>query len=318
MKIAFRHVPFDEKQRAVITSMVCEAGYEAVWLSDAIPTKEDLADCEALLGYFPPAIFKELPTLKWVQTPAAGVERYCGDLYVNPDVVLTNCSGAFGIAIAEYMFTGLLMLMRLMPAYAKNQKEHIWNCEGTCRSVYGSLITVVGMGDIGTNFAKRAKAFGATVRGVRRTKGECPEYFDEVYTSENLLDAVKDADAVILCLPGTRSTTKMISSEVIAAMKEDAIVVNCGRGYTVDQDALTRALSEGKLAGAVLDVFESEPLPKDHPLWDMENVILTPHISGHDDDPVNIAQIYSIFTTNLKHYFAGEALEHVVDRSLGY
>lgn len=319
MKIAFRHVPFTDAQKAELTAIAAAAGHETKWLGAQTPEVADLIDCEALLGYFPPNLFRELPALRWVQTPCAGVERYCGDLYASPDVVLSNCSGAFGIAIAEYMLTGILMLMRLMPAYAENQQAHMWRCAGSCRSIYGSTITVVGMGDIGTRFAERVKALGAHVRGVRRNAAApAPACYDEVYATAQLCDAVRGADAVALCLPGTPQTSGLIDAEVFAAMGPQTILANCGRGYTVDQAALTAALREGRIAGAVLDVFAAEPLPADDPLWDMLNVIVTPHISGHDDDPINAASIYAIFRENLTRFIAGQPLLHVVDRSLGY
>lgn len=319
MKIAFRHVPFCAEQIAELNALAAQGGYETLWCEGgALPTAEEAADCEVLMGYFPPDLIKTMPNLKWVQTPAAGVERLCADIYRNPDAQLTNCSGAFGVAISEYMLTGLLMLMRNMPAYMQNQHNHVWKCVGTCRSIYGSKITVVGMGDIGSKFAARAKAMGAYVRGVRRTSGAVPENFDEVYTSDCLIEAVKGVDAVVMCLPGTRATTGMISKEVIDAMGPDTIVVNCGRGYTMDQSALIAALQEKRIAGAVLDVFAAEPLGADSPLWDMENVVITPHISGHDDDPINIASIYAIFTENLRRWINKQPLTHVVDRAMGY
>lgn len=319
MKIAFRHLPYTQEQCDELTAMAKAAGLEPVWyLNGAMPNVEDLKDCEVLMGYFPPAMLKEMPNLKWIQTPAAGVDKLCGDIYANDDVVLTNCSGAFGVAIAEYMMTGLLMLMRLMPAYMENQKNTVWKCMGTCRAVYGSTITVVGMGDIGSRFAHIAKAMGATIRGVRRTKGEKPADFDEVYTSDQLAEAVKGADAVVMSLPGTPATRGMLSREVIAQMEPQAILVNCGRGVTVDEEALIDALKEKKIAGAVLDVMQVEPLPAESPLWQLENVIVTPHISGHDDDPVNYQFMFEIFRKNLAHYAAKEPLEHVVDRKAGY
>lgn len=319
MKIAFRHVPFNAEQKAELSALAARGGYEPLWCEGtSLPTAEEAEQCEVLMGYFPPDLIKTMPNLKWVQTPAAGVEKLCADIYRNPDAQLTNCSGAFGVAIAEYMLTGLLMLMRNMPAYMQNQHSHTWKCVGTCRSIYGSRITVVGMGDIGSKFAARAKALGAYVRGVRRTAGAVPENFDEVYTSDRLVEAVQDVDAVVMCLPGTKSTTGIISKEVIDAMSPDTIVVNCGRGYTMDQDALIAALQEKRIAGAVLDVFAAEPLDAASPLWDMENVVITPHISGHDDDPINIASIYAIFTENLTRWIAKQPLTHVVDRAKGY
>lgn len=319
MKIAFRHVPFSAEQIQALNAIAAQGGYETLWCEGSLlPSPEEAADCEILMGYFPPDLIRTMPNLKWVQTPAAGVERLCADIYRNPETILTNCSGAFGIAIAEYMLTGLLMLMRNMPAYMENQRSLVWKCAGTCRSIYGSKITVVGMGDIGTQFAARAKAMGAYIRGVRRTAGTAADSFDEVYTSDRLIEAVQGVDAVVLCLPGTSQTAGIVSAEVISAMSPGTIVVNCGRGYTMDQSALIAALQEKRIAGAVLDVFETEPLEQESPLWNMENVIVTPHISGHDDDPINIAFIYDIFTENLKRWLNGQALTHVVDRTLGY
>ena len=319
MKIAFRHVPFSSSMQKELTDLAVKNGYEAVWLPDSpAPDAKTLSECEILMGYFPTDVLKSLPNLKWLQTPAAGVDRLCGDLYANDDVILTNCSGAFGVAIAEYMLTGLLMLMRNMPAYARNQHSRIWQEDKICRSIYKSTITVVGMGDIGTKFAARAKALGAHIRGVRRTLSAPDSIFDEVFETKDLMRAVKDADAVVLCLPATNETKGLISKEILAAMNENTILVNCGRGVTVDEKALTEALMNHKLAGAVLDVFEKEPLCSESPLWEMENVIITPHISGHDSDPVNAAQIFEIFKENLSLYFSGQKPKHVVDRKRGY
>ncbi len=299
--------------------MAENAGYETLWFPhEGVPSPAEVQDCEVLMGYFPPELFRSVPGLKWVQTPAAGVERICGDVYPSQDVVLTNCSGAFGVSIAEHMIAGLLMLMRHMPAYLKNQREHVWNCAGLCRSIQGSRITVIGMGDIGTKFAQRAKALGAEVIGVRRSEGALPEGFDRMFTSRQICEAVQNVDAVVMCLPCTSSSKNLVSSQCIAQMRPGTLLVNCGRGSTLDEKSLIAALQSGHLGGAVLDVFAVEPLPADSPLWDMENVIITPHISGSDNDPINSAAIYEIFRVNLSHYLAGQPLTHVVDRSKGY
>lgn len=318
MKIAFRHTPFFPEQREELSRMITEAGYEPVWLPGDMPSVEDLKGCEILMGYFPPDLMKYLPDLKWVQTPAAGVEKLCGDIYAHDDVILTNCSGAFGIAISEYMLTGLLMLMRNMPAYGANQRAHVWRCVGTCRSIYGSRITVLGTGNIGTEFARRATAMGAHVRGVNQFGTPADPCFEKIYATEQMAEAVAGADVVVMCLPGTPESTKAVNASVFAAMSPDTIVCNAGRGFTVDQAVMIDALREKRIAGAVLDVFETEPLPTDSPLWDMENVVITPHIAGHDDDPINISQIFAIFKENLSRYLAGQPLTHVVNRKLGY
>lgn len=319
VKIAFRQLHFTKEQKEHLTALALAAGLEPLWCEGtAAPDPADLQDCVALLGNFPPEIMKQLPALRWVQSPNAGVDRLCGDLYTTEDVVLTNCSGAFGIAIAEYMLTGLMMLFRLMPDYAANQQQKTWQRAGQCRSIYGSTITVVGMGDIGSRFAHIAKAMGATIRGVRRTEGDIPADFDEVYTSDRLAEAVTDVDAVIMALPGTPATYHMVNADILAHMDKRTIIVNCGRGSTLEESSLIAALRSGKLDGAVLDVMETEPLPAESPLWHMENVIITPHISGRNEDPINGQSIYEIFADNLHRFTQGQPLTHVVDRRNGY
>lgn len=318
MKVAFRRTPFRPEQKEELSRLILEAGHESLWLPDNTPTADDLKDCEVLMGYFPPDLMRFLPKLKWIQTPAAGVDKLCGEHYANEDIVLTNCSGAFGIAIAEYMLAGLLMLMRGMPAYHAHQRAHRWACAGTCRTIYGSRITVLGTGDIGTSFARRAAALGAHIRGVNRT-GRIPDpCFEEIFTSDRIPESVAGADAVVLCLPGTSETARAVNAAVFAAMSSQAIICNTGRGFTVSEPDMIKALQEKRVAGAVLDVFETEPLPADSPLWDMENVIITPHIAGHDDDPINAERIFDIFRENLSRYLTGRELTHVVDRELGY
>lgn len=319
MMIAFRHTPFSEKQKAELTAIAEKGGYTARWYEDAEEVVlSDLKNAQALMGYFPAESLKYLTNLKWLQIPAAGVDRLCGDIYPSPSVILTNCSGAFGSAIAEYMLTGLLMLFRNMPAYMKNQRAHIWREDKCCRSIENSVIAVVGMGDIGRAFAKRAKAMGAYIKGVRRTPSASDEIFDEVYASSEIKKAVQGADAVVMSLPGTRETRHLLSREIIASLDKKTVIVNAGRGITIDQAALTDALISGKIAGAVLDVFDPEPLSAESPLWDLENVIITPHISGHDIDPINASKIFEIFKENLTRFIQNKPLINVVDRKIGY
>jgi len=319
VKIAFRHLFLPEEKQAHLDALARSTGLEPLWYADdETPQACELQDCEALIGNFPPELLSQLPSLKWMQTAYAGVDKLCAAHWANEEAILTNCSGAFGIAIAEYMLTGLMMLFRLMPAYAANQQQKLWQRVGQCRSIYGSTITVVGMGDIGSRFAHIAKAMGATIRGVRRTPGDIPADFDEVYTSDQLAEAVADVDAVIMALPGTPATHHMVNEAILACMDKRTVIVNCGRGATLDEAALTAALREKRIAGAVLDVMEMEPLPAESPLWHMENVIITPHISGRNEDTVNGESIYRIIAENLERYVKGQPLTHVVDRNIGY
>lgn len=320
MNIGFRHVPFDDQQRAALDAIAHEAGRGTIWFpSDGELALDELATCEALMGYFPPETFKSLPDLKWVQTPAAGVERLCGDIYASDDVVLTNGSGAFGIDIAEYVVGGVLSLFRHFPTYCRAQDKHVWGREGVGRSIYDSTVCVIGCGNVGRTIASRMKALGAAcVRGMDRTTEIESDDFDELYLTSDPEHALAGADIVTVSLPSTPETQKLVSAAFFDCMNENTVFANVGRGVTVDQDALVEHLQAGKLAGAVLDVFEVEPLPDESPLWDMPNVVVTPHVAGWDDDLVNVRALFEIFRENLTRYFAGDELTHIVDRARGY
>ena len=317
MRIALRHLPFTPEQPEHLTGMIPAAGGEALCMpSDSAPDPALLASCDALIGYYPPEMLGGLSRLRWLQVPCAGVERYCAAL---PEgAVLTNCSGAFGVAIAEYLLAGLLALFRHLPEYQAQQREALWQPLASCRTVCRSVVTVVGMGDIGSHFASLVKAMGAVVRGVRRTPRGVREPFDEEYPAEQLAQAVRGADAVALCLPATAQTRGMISAEILQAMGPQAVVLNCGRGAVLDEAALDAALARGGLAGAVLDVACTEPLPASSPLWHRPNVIITPHISGRDGDDANTPRIYRIIAQNLRLFLSSSPLTHVVDKVQGY
>ncbi|RVU97083.1 D-2-hydroxyacid dehydrogenase [Coriobacteriales bacterium OH1046] len=320
MKIAFRHTPFDEAQCAELDAIAKAAGFDTLWCTAAVPTAENLADCEALIGYFPPAILKDLPNLRWIQTPAAGVERLCvPGTFATEDVVLTNCSGVFGIDISEYMVGAILVLLRHMKGYIKQQGERSWKTIGVGRAIYGSTCAVIGCGNIGQNIAKRLKALGAAcVRGIDMRAAAPTDDFDEMYTPADYAHALEGVDIVTASLPNTPTTKGLVSADMIAAMNERTVFVNAGRGATVDQAALTQALQDKRIYGAALDVFEVEPLPEDSPLWTLDNVVVTPHIAGWDDDPVNILSMFELVKGNLERWIAGEPLTHVVDRSRGF
>lgn len=296
-----------------------DCGFTLKVLTKGQYDRADLQDCEVLFGNFPPADLKYIPNLKWVATASAGVDAYVADdIYPHPGVILTNSSGAYGIAIAEHLLTVTLMLLRRMREYEEGQRQKRWKYLGKIRSVFGSTVTIVGIGNIGGNFAKRCKAMGATVRGVKRTPGEKPEYIDELYLTEELDQAIQGADVVALCLPGTNQTQHIITEKQLNAMKPGAILLNVGRGTAIDQQALCQALESGHLGGAGLDVTDPEPLPPESPLWTMGNVVLTPHISGNDSLDYTTETILDLFIENLSHYVKGEPMHNVIDRKIGY
>ena len=310
---------FNDRWEKMISEGLQKLGYEPRFLYEDEVKLEDIQDCEILFGMFPPELLKECPNLKWLQCSFAGVDKYSKPgTFACEDVVLTNASGAYGITIAEHMICVLLMMMRRMPEYQALIAERGWKIIGDIRSIYDSTVTVVGMGDIGSNFGRRLKAMGATVRGVRRTLQDKPDWCDEAFTTEDLHKSFKGADVVALCVPGTDKTRHILGKAEFDAMEDGTYIINVGRGTAIDQEALFEALKSGKLAGAALDVANPEPLPQDHFLWDAPNLILTPHVSGNMSLPKTCELVINIFLRNLEHWSHGEPLEHVVDQKQGY
>ncbi|MDR2657821.1 MAG: D-2-hydroxyacid dehydrogenase [Oscillospiraceae bacterium] len=317
--IALRKTPFTPEQDETLASTIRSGGYEPIFMTgDETPDGFPWDECVALMGAFSKDCISMMPNLRWVQTAWAGVDSLRGAAYPSPDTVLCNGSGGYGPIIAEYLLGAALMLLHRIDMYIRAQGRREWNWLGAARSLRGGTVMVIGLGDIGGQFARYAKALGATVLGVRRTQSAPPEGVDELIPYERLIDVLPRADVVAMTLPATDETAGLFSARHVAAMKPDAVFLNIGRGVTVDEDALIRALSSRSIAGAVLDVVRTEPLPRDNPLWTLDNVVITPHVSGRMDDPANAALIYQIFEDNLQRFLDGRPLRNVVDRVRGY
>lgn len=281
-------------------------------------TQEDVDWAQVILGNVPAAMLHGSPGLEWLQTNSAGVEAYIQPGVLAGDTLLTNATGAYGLAIAEHMLGMLLELFKKLELYRDAQKSGAWQSQGAVKAVYGSTVLVLGMGDIGGEFAARCKALGAKVIGVRRSPRPCPEYADEVHLLEDLDSLLPQADVVAITLPGTDATRGLMSRERLAKMKEGAVLLNVGRGFIVDTEALCDALERGHLSGAGVDVTDPEPLPPTHRLWNIPTAVVTPHISGFYHLRETHERIVGIFLENLRHFQAGEPLRHLVDFATGY
>lgn len=281
-------------------------------------TQEDVGWAQVILGNVPAAMLHGSPALEWLQTNSAGVEAYIQPGVLAGDTLLTNATGAYGLAIAEHMLGMLLELFKKLELYRDAQKSGAWQSQGAVKAVYGSTVLVLGMGDIGGEFAARCKALGAKVIGVRRSPRPCPEYADEVHLLEDLDSLLPQADVVAITLPGTDATRGLMSRERLAKMKEGAVLLNVGRGFIVDTEALCDALERGHLSGAGVDVTDPEPLPPTHRLWNIPTAVVTPHISGFYHLRETHERIVGIFLENLRHFQAGEPLRNLVDFTTGY
>lgn len=290
---------------------------ECEWTFVRHPSDEQILDADIVVGNVPVETLGMSEKLRLVQLQSAGVGGY-GALCRSGKVRVCNASGAYGRAISEHMFGILLGLQKRLFSYRDQQFSGAWNSLGEVKSVAGSKVLVIGMGDIGGEFARRCHAFGATVRGVRRSTGTCPDYCEAVGTAECADTWLGDADIVFLCMPETRDTVGFMSRERIRAMKKGAILLNAGRGTAIDTEALIEALNDGHLFGAGLDVTDPEPLPEDHPLWKCKNAMITPHVSGGFHLKYTHDSIVGIACRNIRALLDGDALTNEVDYERGY
>ncbi len=308
----------DLKKR--IGDRAARLGFFVDYFSSAQEVAPVVDQYEIFFGHDALPVLQAGQNLKWFACSFAGIEPYLSDgVWANPNCLFTNSAGAYGVTISEHVLMVLLMLLRRMPECQRWMASRTWRSAEQIRSVYGLRTTVVGMGDVGTQVARRLKAMGAAVRGVRRHVGRGADpAFDAVYAAGELEGLLPDTDALILCLPATGETAGLMNRARIELLPDDACLINVGRGSAVDQEALMDALRGRRLAGAALDVMSPEPLPPDHPLWRAPNVILTPHCSGDTTLGYTKERVVDMFLENLERYAAGQPLLYAPSRRQGY
>lgn len=257
--------------------------------------------------------------LRWIQTLGAGVEwLLTPELRRREDLIVTNASGIHAQPIAEHVFGFVLMFAHQLHRAVRQQAAHDWNSAALRNDVTtlsGATLGIVGLGAIGRRIAEIGSAFGMRVRAFKRTPGSAPGV-ERVFGPGQLAAFLKEAEYVVNTLPLTAETRGLFGAAELASMRSDAVFINIGRGGTVRTDALVEALKSGTIAGAALDVTDPEPLPADHPLWALDNVILTPHYSGAH--PGYVQRASAIFLENLVAYLGGKPLTNVVDKQAGY
>jgi phosphoglycerate dehydrogenase-like enzyme len=282
--------------------------------------QEHLQDAEIIAGW-KKGIEKEClaphSKLKWLQTWSAGVDSLPLKILESRNIIVTSANGVHAYPISESIFALMLALTRKIHTYVKNQQEKKWHHSGIGLEMHEKTVGIIGVGAIGKETAKIAKAFGMRVLGVRNF-GRQEEYVDEMYTTNQLDMVLPNCDYVVVTLPLTKDTKHLFDGKKFNLMKPSSFFINIGRGEIVMEGDLVTALQHGNIAGAGLDVFEQEPLSVDSPLWEMENVIITPHIAGSTEH-YNQRVIENILLPNLKNYISGSLppVNHV-DFSKGY
>ncbi|MGA5541106.1 D-2-hydroxyacid dehydrogenase [Mycobacterium sp. NPDC051198] len=287
---------------------------------DAAGLGQAVEGARALLlwDYFSTAlrdVWARADALEWIHVPAAGVDTLLFDRLRESDVVITNARGVFDRPIAEYVLGAVLAYAKGSQASLDFQRRHEWRYRET-RSIAGAKALVVGTGGIGREIARLLRAAGLSVRGAGRVAVAADPDFGAVVATDDLNSAVGWCDHLVLAVPLTAATRGLVDAAVLKEMKPDAHLVNIARGPIVDEDALLAALTEHRIGGATLDVFSTEPLPAEHPLWDAPGTVITAHMSG---DVVGFREtLADQFADNARRWLAGQPLVNVIDKALGY
>jgi phosphoglycerate dehydrogenase-like enzyme len=277
-----------------------------------------LAEAEVVFGLLLPRdLLSRAPRLEWVQMMSAGVDRLKETDIWRSRVTITGVSGIHASPIGEFVLGLMLMFTKGMPGSIRMQQRHLWK-RYQPSLLRGKTVGIVGLGNIGTEVARLSKAFGMKVIATRRSvrKAGRTHNVDILLPTSQMKELLSESDFVVLTLPLTSETHHIIGDRELRSMKKMARIINIGRGDLIDEDALIQALDEKLIAGAGLDVTAVEPLPEKSPLWDMENVVLTPHVSGGMEGYMRAAT--ELFCDNIRRYLDGKRLHNVIDRKKGY
>ncbi len=285
---------------------------------NALTEEEALAAIPQAVGMYgdlTPALLERAESLRWLQTPIAGLEHYMFTELAESDIVVSNMAKIYSDMIADHAFCFILMFARGIHLYMRRQIRGVWQKGTPVRHLGDCTLGVIGLGGIGSELARRGKAHDMRVIAVDARPEAAPSHslnLDALWPQDRLHDLLGESDFAVSCVPQTPETVGLIGAEEIGQMKSSAYLINISRGVVVKLDALVAALESGGIAGAALDVYETEPLPAEHPLWKMENVILTPHVAANN--PHVPQRRIDTLRDNLRRYIAGEPVRNIVDK----
>lgn len=295
-----------------------ELGYEIIIENEKnLVYSDKFKDVECLIAYDPYKSFdiSKLTNLKWIQTLSDGINQIPKEKIENDKITITNNKDGYSIPIAEWIVCNVLSLYKNSMQFYRNKENKIWKMDNSLMEIYGHTIGIIGTGTIAIETAKRFKGFGVNLLGLN-TNGRDIEYFNECYSNSNYSEMISQCDVVICLLPITEKTYHFINEDLFSKMKDGVIFVNASRGDVVDENKLIENIKSGKIKAAALDVFENEPLTKENPLWNFDNVIITPHnswISQHI-----LERRYKLVYENMFRYKKNEKLLNIVNINRGY
>jgi phosphoglycerate dehydrogenase-like enzyme len=275
-----------------------------------------IGNANAYFGKLTPNILEMGKKLRWVQATSAGLDGYYFPELQKSKLTVTNLRGIYSDVIADHVFSLVTAFARGLHYYLRNQSKGKWEKGMPVIHLAGATLGVVGLGGIGLAVAERGPAFGMRVLGMDPAPKGNPAFIDRIYLPDELKELIRESDFLVICTPHTVETQGLFDADMFGAMKNTAILINVGRGEVVNLQSLTEALQSRQIGGAGLDVYEEEPLSKGHPLWAMENVILTPHVAGIS--PQIDKRRKALIVENVRRFCAGEPLLNVVDNEKGY
>lgn len=295
-----------------------DLGYDITILDEkGLTYTENLKDIEALACYNPFDTFdiSKLEKLKWIQLSSIGIDQIPKNVVLKNNIMITNNKGGYSIPIGEWIVMDILNLLKRSAYFYRKQNEKQWKMDSKVLELCGKTVAFIGTGTIAVEAAKRLQGFGVSILGVN-TNGRKVEHFNECYPMKSIDEVLNKSDVVVITLPYTKETHHLINEDKFSCMKTNAFLINIARGAIIDEKALINNLNNGKVLGAALDVFEEEPLPESSPLWEMDNVIITPHNSWISE--LRNERRFNLIYENMKRYAQNEDLINVVDISKGY
>ena len=293
-------------------------GYDITIINEKeIQYKDNLKDIEVLVCYNPfnTLDISLMKNLKWIQLSSTGVDQVPKEIVLKNNIIVTNNNGGYSTPIGEWIVLKALELLKNSKEFYKKQEKKIWKLDTSLLELYGKTIGFIGTGSIAKEAAKRFSGFDVNILGVN-TKGRNVEHFNKCYPKDKIKEMVCQCDVLVVSIPYTKETQNLVDENVLNSMKDGSLFINISRGTIVDEKKLIENLKLGKIKGAALDVFEEEPLCKDNPIWNLDNVIITPHNSWISEKR-NIRR-FNIIYENLKNYKEGIEFKSIVNMNRGY
>ncbi|MDF2590662.1 MAG: dihydrofolate reductase [Clostridia bacterium] len=313
MKALFTYNYGTEKMNAIK-----ELGYELIYVDEHVVSNTgDISDIDVLVCYnpFEKLDISKLKQLKWIQLSSIGIDQVPKDKVKEHDILVTNNRSGYSIPMGEWIVMKILELLKNSKSLYQKQSERKWQMDTSLLELYNKTVCFVGTGSIASEAAKRLQGFDVNIIGINTT-GKSITHFNSCYKMTELNQALAQSDVVILSIPSTEATYHLINEATLSHFKKGACLINISRGSVIKESALIEALGLGNLRGAALDVFEEEPLPPDSALWNLDNIIITPHNSWISE--MRNERRFDIIYNNLKRYIAGEKLANVIEIEKGY